>query len=140
MFGVALLGILARNPVFFRRRIGGQSLQSHIQHTIPVIEGLYNLHKGHIFMQDGAPAHAADSTELELLERRIESLGWPPYSPDLNPIENVWDWMKVIWRTSYDQLRAAVRGKKVPDDCLLGLVQSIPRPYSSGHRGKRALY
>jgi transposase len=56
------------------------------------------LNPGHIFMQDGAPGHAAKETLQDLLERGIRKMNWPPFSPDLNPIETVWDWMKEwIW-------------------------------------------
>ena len=40
---------------------------------------------------------------------------WPPYSPDLNPIETIWDKMKDYLqdnfpeRMTYPQLRAAVQ-------------------------------
>jgi len=40
-------------------------------------------------MQDGAPGHAAQPTKQELHERGIEVLECPPFSPDLNPIEDV---------------------------------------------------
>ena len=40
-------------------------------------------------MQDGAPGHSAANTSLELREQGIEVIYWPPYSPDLNPIEKV---------------------------------------------------
>ena len=43
-----------------------------------------------IFQHDNAPVHTAKTT-LEFLEvNEIELLEWPPYSPDLNPIENLW--------------------------------------------------
>ncbi len=45
-------------------------------------------------MRDGAPAHASAETKKELAERGIVTINWPPYSRDLNPIENVWNWMK----------------------------------------------
>lgn len=27
-------------------------------------------------------------------EKAINVLDWPPYSPDFNPIENLWGWLK----------------------------------------------
>lgn len=45
-------------------------------------------------MQDGAPGHSATSTLQELQERGIRPIFWPAFSPDLNPIETVWNKMK----------------------------------------------
>jgi transposase len=45
-------------------------------------------------LQDGAPAHKAHST-LDFAERQgVDLVQNPPSSPDLNPIEKVWNWMK----------------------------------------------
>ncbi len=44
------------------------------------------------FMQDGARAHASKNTLRYLKRKRIAYLeDWPPYSPDLNPIERMWN-------------------------------------------------
>jgi len=47
-----------------------------------------------VFMQDNAPCHKAKVVRARLQRLKIPVLDWPPYSPDLNPIENVWSWMK----------------------------------------------
>ena len=45
-------------------------------------------------MHDNAPSHKANSIKAYLAEEKVEMIEWPPYSPDMNPIENVWAWMK----------------------------------------------
>ena len=52
-------------------------------------------------MHDNAPCHTAKVVKTFLRENGIEFLDWPPYSPDLNPIENVWSWMKRKLETEY---------------------------------------
>ena len=47
-----------------------------------------------IFMEDGAKIHMGEATKVR---RRLGIKGfddWPPSSPNLNPIEKVWRWMK----------------------------------------------
>ena len=58
-------------------------------------------------MQDNAPCHTANSVKAFLRQRRVELIEWPPYSPDLNPIENLWQWMKRQLETNYPVCQSA---------------------------------
>lgn len=46
------------------------------------------------FQQDGAPAHRAVKVKALLEENDLLIHEHPPNSPDLNPIENLWAYMK----------------------------------------------
>lgn len=60
------------------------------QHLLPSIQASGCT----IFMQDGAPCHTAKQVTKWISDQGIQLLQWPPNSPDLNPIENLWGYMK----------------------------------------------
>jgi transposase len=45
-------------------------------------------------MHDNAPCHSSKRIKDIISDTGYNFLDWPPYSPDLNPIENVWAWVK----------------------------------------------
>jgi transposase len=85
-------------------------------------------------MQDAAPGHGAQATQNRIREYGIDMIYWPPFSPDLNPIEMVWNWIKDFIqanfpdRMSISELRTALQEawEAVPEDYLIELLLSMP--------------
>ena len=48
----------------------------------------------YIFMHDSAPCHKAKSVSSFLKLQKVRVLPWPGNSPDMNPIENMWEFVK----------------------------------------------
>jgi transposase len=47
-----------------------------------------------VVIWDNAPCHTAKVVKAKAAELGIELVYLPGYSPDLNPIERLWDWLR----------------------------------------------
>jgi hypothetical protein len=91
-----------------------------------------------VLQQDNDPTHRCAAAELEQYNKDNASSvqllqPWPPSSPDLNPIENLWAWVQreVDQKgcNSYEEFKAAVIDTiaAVPKQHLVNLCDSMPK-------------
>ncbi|UYV81576.1 hypothetical protein LAZ67_20001572 [Cordylochernes scorpioides] len=115
------------------RRLGTMTAQRYVDHvlrpvTLPYLQGVPNA----LYQQDNARPHTARISQQALQD--VQMLPWPPYSPDLSPIEHVWD---IIGRRlhalpqprSEDELWQMVEREwiAIPQDAIRTLIDSLPR-------------
>ncbi|UYV84324.1 Transposase [Cordylochernes scorpioides] len=96
--------------------------------TLPYLQGVPNA----LYQQDNARPHTARISQQALQD--VQMLPWPPYSPDLSPIEHVWD---IIGRRlhalpqprSEDELWQMVERewRAIPQDAIRTMIDSLPR-------------
>jgi len=84
------------------------------------------------FQQDNDPKHTSRLVQRYLFELGAQCIEWPPYSPDLNPIENLWSDLKKrvskYHATNQLELSAAVKQawKETSKELCEKLVKSVP--------------
>lgn len=92
MWGAIGVGYKSPLIVFPPRHADGEAFRMNGAHYVRrCLSRVANDLAGRVFMQDGARPHTCKSTMAYLTRKRIRVLEhWPPYSPDLNPIELLW--------------------------------------------------
>lgn len=102
-----------------------------------------------IFMQDNAPCHKTKKVMEFLANNEVQTLDWPPQSPDINPIENLWSIMKCRRQKKYGMPKTKVDlinqfydiWEELDGELLEKLCESVERRldavirFNGGHSG-----
>ena len=84
-------------------------------------------------MHDNAPCYRAIVVSDWLEEQGVTVSSWPAQSPDLNPIENLWDHMERQLEKTPSTTREGLWNtlqelwSSIPSETITNLVSSMPR-------------
>ena len=96
------------------------------------------------FQQDNNPKHTTRKAQQWFEDNDIQVLSWPAQSPDLNPIEHLWDHLKCQLR-KYNTLphgvhelwdRLVEEWNEIPPEVCQNLIKSMPRRIQAVIRAK----
>ena len=147
-------GVIGRSDLYildrdFEAKKHGYSARSYLE----VLDD--QLHRcwepGLVFMQDNASIHTAKVVKDWFIEHGIPVEGWPPYSPDMNPIEHVWYPLKKYVLDHYPELLSMGAGEDaiaalgralveawnaLPDTLFTALINSMPDRVDALYKAK----
>ena len=95
---------LVGDPHSDRKGVTGAIIRDTLISALPTIA-----EPGMAFIQDNAPVHMSHVVQDWLKDfsdtHEVRLVDWPPYSPDLNPIENIWKLLKDAINVKYPDLK-----------------------------------
>lgn len=86
-----------------------------------------------IFQDDNDPKHNSNLVKKWISDKNVTRIKWPSQSPDLNPIEHLWEeldrrvWTRTFSKTAEKMKVPREEWSKISIDVLINLVDSMPR-------------
>lgn len=125
MVWAAFSGALGRSSLYVMDRDpeskkGGYSARSYLKVLEENIPRCWDF--GLTFIQDNAPIHCAKVTKKYFRDLGIGLLEWPPYNPDLNPIEHLWWHLKKLVYQVRPDIKT-LTGEEVIREALEGALE-----------------
>ena len=98
------------------------------------------LENSFVFQHDNDPKQTAGLVKDWLKQKKIETLNWPPFSPDMNPIEHLWDELERRMKKHHLKKKKELKEillkewNNIGTDVREKLVDSVPNMYGYSTR------
>ncbi|CAF4580801.1 unnamed protein product, partial [Didymodactylos carnosus] len=122
----------------YKGRVNGKKYIDMLNLSLPsFIKKRFKPGQKWYFMQDNAPCHTCKFSKQWFEKKKYKLMRWPAASPDLNPIENLWDYIDK--KLTHHRLSTAHELETIikklwseinPETCNK-LVESMPRRLQS---------
>ena len=120
------------NIIFIDERLTGVRYVQLLKENLFTSASKLGMENNFVFQQDNDPKHTSKVAQQFFESQGVPLLSWPPQSPDLNPIEHLWDELDrcipVSKRSNKNIFRTALleAWSKIPSETIQKLVKSSP--------------